>query len=122
MNQVAEIKTNQNVVLRTELASIGSRVIGAVMDTFFLLIAYLIIIFLVNLFFDDDEFLIIGFLTLPLMFFTPICEQLFNGKTPAKMILGTKVIQINGETPTLEQSMARWFFRIFEILLHTSFK
>ena len=56
------------------------------------------------------------FLFMPVwLFYSPVCEMLFKGQTPGKMITGIRVVSLNGENVSSEQSAMRWVFRILDL-------
>jgi hypothetical protein len=58
------------------------------------------------------------FLTfLPILGYDLFFENVYHGQSPGKMILGIKVVKMNGSSPSFLSYLLRWIFRIFDNLL-----
>jgi uncharacterized RDD family membrane protein YckC len=110
------ITTTQNIELEYDLASLGERIVGYILD-FVLLIVYVLIasIFLsfANLL-EGNTWLILIIFLFPPLFYDLFCEVFFNGTSFGKKIMGIKVISLNGEQPSLGQYLIRWLFRMID--------
>jgi len=122
-----EIVTSHNVVIQYELASAGQRILASLLDGFLVYIYLVILLSLaesasVGQFFergyksDDTAILVIFILMIPGAFYSFWMESLFGGRTLGKMVLGIKVVNINGDTPRISDYMLRWVMRIVEII------
>ncbi len=121
------ILTTQNVEIDFTAASIGHRVLGALLDALVLL-GY--IVFVYYLFFNVlsiDEYvshydqwsivalwIIIG---LPVIFYSLISETFLEGQTLGKKIVGTRVVKITGYEAGFGDYMIRWLFRSVDVLI-----
>ena len=103
------IVTSQNVTIDYELATVMERILCGVIDTFIQFIYVLIWMsaFSTSLYFYAD-FSVMVFL-IPVMVDSLVFETLFNGRTPAKMILGIKVVRLYGDRAA--QGRSDEFFR-----------
>ena len=123
MNTIS-IVTTQNIELDYDLASLGDRIIGRLLDGL-VLAGYVIAIFLligfgnINEFFSNNSWVIIFFI-LPIVFYDLLCELLLNGQSVGKKVMGIKVISLNGAQPSLSQYLLRWTFRLVDFSLSGS--
>lgn len=114
------ITTAQNVQLEYHLATAGNRILATLIDIA-VLMAYSIII---NLLISDiyraggSAMYVIGtIVSIPMLFYSFIFEQLLNGQTAGKKALNIKVVSMNGDPMTMSQYLLRWMFRIVDIWL-----
>jgi len=116
-----EIETSQNVTLEYDVANIGERLIAQIIDLgaylgYFL--AMLIIISSISKFSNDEIIWTIFYLLMiPLMFYSLICEIVFQGQTLGKYIMKIKVVKIDGTQVTILDYFIRWILRIIDIWL-----
>lgn len=120
------ITTTQNVTINFNAANVGERIVAILLD-FLVLLAY---IFSVNYIFITTG--IENFLTsldywssaavyliayLPVMLYTLVLENLFEGQTLGKKIMKIKVIKIDGYQATFGDYLIRWMFRLVEVFI-----
>lgn len=114
MNTV-KITTTQNIELEYDLASLGERVVGYIVDAL-IVTAYLIIILVVfmgvNLINSDG--LIMFLFMFPIFFYHLLSEILMNGQSVGKKVMNIKVISLDGHQPSLGQYLIRWLFRLVD--------
>jgi uncharacterized RDD family membrane protein YckC len=111
------ILTPQNIELEYDLASLGDRIVAAIVDRL-LLIAYGIIVLVIATqanFSGDIMQLFIFVISLPVIFYSLLSEVFMNGQTIGKRVMKIKVISINGHQPTFSQYLMRWLFRIIDL-------
>ena len=110
-----KIVTSQNVAIDYELATVMERILCGAIDTFIQLIFVMIwsSAFSNTLFFYND-YSVLLFL-IPVMIYSLAFETLFNGRTPAKIMLGIKVIRIYGDRAGFSAYFTRWVFRLFDV-------
>ncbi|MFC4232556.1 RDD family protein [Parasediminibacterium paludis] len=111
------ILTPQNIELEYDLASLGDRIVAAIIDRL-ILIAYGIIILVIATqanFSGDIMQLFIFVISLPIIFYSLLSEVFMNGQTIGKRVMKIKVISINGNQPTFSQYLLRWLFRIIDL-------
>ncbi|HUR09974.1 MAG TPA: RDD family protein [Flavitalea sp.] len=56
-------------------------------------------------------------ISLPVLFYHLYCEIILNGQSIGKMVMGIKVITIEGGQPGFGQYLIRWIFRLFDFPL-----
>ena len=107
------IVTGQYVRIQQATASIGDRIFAQIID-WLIMLAYLAlsIWFLIEI--HADGLWIFFIETLPLLFYT-LCMEVFNqGQTVGKMVMKTRVVKIDGSTPTLGAYIMRWLLYIID--------
>lgn len=112
------ITTTQNIELEYELASLGDRILGRIIDGL-IIAGYVIIIFAVIGFgnlgdFINDNGWIVFLLIIPYAFYDLTSEILLNGQSAGKKAMGIKVISLDGSQPSISQYLIRWLFRIVD--------
>ncbi|MPM10307.1 hypothetical protein SDC9_56636 [bioreactor metagenome] len=110
------IVSSQNVPIDYELATVMERIAGGVIDSVFQII-YLTITF--SVISNNIPFMgwTIILYFLPVMLYSLVFETLFNGRTPAKMMLGLRVISIDGKRAGFTSFFIRWVFRIIDVVM-----
>lgn len=118
MNTI-HITTSQNIDVEYDLASLGERIAGYMIDLL-IVIAYVIILMLINSYshtlLGDNEWIVFLFF-LPILFYDLACEILLNGQSVGKKVMKIKVISIDGSQPSLGQYIIRWLFRLVDFTL-----
>ncbi len=110
------INTSQNVTLQFRIASVGDRILAFMLDVVILGISALA----VTLTFSQTG---IGFslwmiiFIFPVVFYHFLFESLFNGQSPGKMIMGIRVVKIDGSQLSLGTCFIRWIFRLIDVTL-----
>jgi len=109
------VHTTQNVTLEYEVASVGDRIVAALIDY----LLYGAWAFLVGLSADVLSF---GWLTgyvmvLPMVFYSLVCEIFFNGQTLGKKARDIRVMRLDGTPARLGDYFLRWLLSPVEILL-----
>lgn len=121
------ILTTQNVEIDFTAASIGQRVLGALLDVF-ILIAYVVLILylFINFIVESEDLLttdqwsimaIMIFLNLPVIFYSLLFETFLEGQTFGKKIVGTRVVKITGYEAGFGDYLIRWLFRSVDVIL-----
>ncbi len=123
MNTIS-ITTSQNIELEFDLASLGDRIVGRIIDGLVLAgygIALVALIGFGNIdrFFSNNGWLVVVF-ALPVVFYDLACEILLNGQSVGKKVMGIKVISLSGAQPSLSQYLLRWVFRIIDFTFSAS--
>jgi uncharacterized RDD family membrane protein YckC len=119
------ITTTQNIEVEYDLASLGERIIGRILDWLLVVVYAVLIIFVLigasqlGSFFENNGWMIILFVAPP-VFYDLVCEMLFNGQSLGKKVMGIKVISLNGEQPTFGQYLIRWLFRLVDFSFTSS--
>lgn len=119
--QTIRIKTAQNIDIDYEVAGLGERIIGRIIDYSLFLAIYLIYTWIFGRShfksalwtFSIPEVLYFTFY----VFYDLIAEVLFNGQSLGKYIMKIRVISLDGGRPRLGQYFLRYVFRIVDFLL-----
>ena len=118
------ITTTQNVKLFFTPASVGERILAYGADLL-IKIAYTIIMYI--LFYkiihikemsDNNNIMIVAIvclLSLPLIFYTLVCETLMEGQTFGKKLMKIKVVKIDGYQAGFFDFLIRWIFYLVDI-------
>ena len=115
------IQTPQNVVIENSLAGTGMRALSSILDLVFLGVYFLLCLAIVssiaiNTLDMESTQIAFWFLFMPLfLFYSPLSELLLKGQTLGKMIMGIRVVSLNGENVSSEQAAMRWVFRILDL-------
>lgn len=110
-----EIQTTQNVNIEYPVASIGDRVVAAIIDQL-IMIGYLIaIIFLyiwiLNLTENSAVYYPVAYFIiffLPLFFYHLLCETFLNGQSFGKKIMKMRVVKVDGRQAGIGSYFLRW--------------
>lgn len=110
------IQTTQNVRIEYQLAGVGERLIATIIDEA-IRWGYFLVILLTfqSLAFSDFPIYIFMLFQLPMLFYSVIFESIFNGQTPGKKVMGTKVIQADGSQPTFTSYFLRWLLYFVDL-------
>ena len=120
MNTV-KISTTQNIELEYDLASLGERIVGFLID-FLIISAYLVLLSIIFVILNSVSFAgrrqwISIIFYLPIYFYNLVSEVFMNGQSVGKKVMKMKVISLDGFQPTLAQYLIRWVFRLVDIPL-----
>ena len=116
-----QIETAQNVGINQNIANIGDRLIGYIIDTL-IIYGYLLsaIILLVTLDLDmGDSWAIYLLMSLPAFLYYVLLETFWNGKTIGKHIRKTRVVKLDGSKPSFANYSIRWLLRIIDVVITT---
>ncbi len=112
-----QIETTQNVTIDYDVASIGDRILAALIDYLIIFgyaIALLIMTSLLNNFVPRS----IGFWTilfLPVFFYDLACELFLDGQSFGKKIRKIKVVKLDGTQPSFISYFLRWIIRPIDV-------
>ncbi len=112
---VLEFENTQGIMLRYSTASLLHRSAAYFIDLMILGFTLLIL----QLAFEAvPEAIRIGLILAPVFFFYSLLMELFNnGRSLGKMVLGLKVVRIDGRPPTGYDFLMRWMFRWVDIYM-----
>lgn len=115
--RTVDIITTQNVTIQYELAGVRERFIAFAVDIFLLLVAGTTLLLGSLAFFSAGwQLLFSYFFLVPIaIFYTFLCEQVFDGQTLGKRLLGLKVVKLTGKPLTTADYFLRWTMRIIDI-------
>lgn len=110
-----EIQTTQNVSIEYPIASVGERIVAAIIDQL-IMIGYLIaIIFLYVWLLDLTDnsaayFPVAYFIILfiPFFFYHLLCETFLNGQSFGKKIMKVRVVKVDGSQAGIGSYFLRW--------------
>jgi uncharacterized RDD family membrane protein YckC len=108
------IRTSQNVLVEYEPASIGERILAAIID-YVVIFGWLMLTlalpssmgFRVNSFYS---FLVL----FPVVVYDLVSEWLLNGRSLGKIAMKIRVVMLDGSPPGLGAYLIRWLLRIIE--------
>ncbi|MBG8555376.1 RDD family protein [Hymenobacter guriensis] len=111
------VQTTQNVSLEYETASVGERILAAIIDNL-ILGAWIVALFLLFAWLKPRENVMIGLVIvlmgLPYLFYHLVCEVFFNGQSIGKKARHIKVIRLDGTTPRFGDYLLRWLLRLID--------
>lgn len=119
------INTTQNVNINFEAASVGERILAYAVDflvkTAYVLVVFFIFFYLLNLgrfFRTADSWTIMAIylvMSLPIVFYSLVSENLLEGQTIGKRVLKIKVVKIDGYQASFGDYLIRWVIRIVDV-------
>ncbi|MBU2919924.1 RDD family protein [Winogradskyella psychrotolerans] len=114
-----QIETAQNVGINQNVASIGDRMFGYLIDSaVILLYSISAILLLTTLNLDPgDTWAIYLLVSLPAFLYYVLLETFFDGKTIGKMLMKTRVVKLDGSKPSFANYFVRWILRIVDVAL-----
>lgn len=115
------IETTQNVTFERQAATVADRMLATLIDWAVIAIFWLFMGSFLSLslreLFSDTQLIEKIFLILPIMFYHPLMEYFNNGRSLGKMVVKTKVIQLDGSIPTFNAIALRWLMRTIDFQL-----
>lgn len=115
--KTVDIYTPQNVKLEMKLASTAQRIAAFAIDqaVFFGIIMLFIWGILQHLP-ESVVLFVVAFILYPIIFFYSLfMEILFNGQSVGKMVMGIRVIRLDGEPVGMDEALSRWFLRMIDL-------
>jgi uncharacterized RDD family membrane protein YckC len=112
------VQTTQNVTLEYEVASVGERILAAIIDYLILGAWVLLWTLLISALGVEGStvFLLVGVVVaLPIVFYDLLCELFFNGQSIGKKARHLRVIRLDGTRPGLGDYLLRWLLRLVDI-------
>ncbi|MGB3774317.1 MAG: RDD family protein [Leeuwenhoekiella sp.] len=117
-----QIETAQNVSIQQNVAGIGERLLGYLIDLLILGAYWLASFFALAAFGIDRNhsgsvmvfFMILG---IPSFLYFLLFETLWDGKTPGKAAINLRVVKLDGSKPGFGSFFVRWIMRIIDITL-----
>ncbi|UOQ65225.1 RDD family protein [Hymenobacter volaticus] len=111
------VQTTQNVSLEYEVASVGERILAAIIDNLILIAwigAWVLLFTTLKLKGDTLLVILVLLVGLPAVFYHLACEVFFNGQSLGKKARHIKVIRLDGTQPSLGDYLLRWVLRIVD--------
>lgn len=117
--QTIEISTTHNVVIQYELARVWDRIFAYLIDFILQIMTYSIVggITIAALSTLDDDLALyawVGLYLLLIVAYDLLMEIFNNGQSIGKMILGIKVVRLDGKEVKVGDYVMRWLFRPFD--------
>ncbi|WP_225035646.1 RDD family protein [Winogradskyella sp. SM1960] len=114
-----QIETAQNVGINQNVASIGDRMLGYLIDSAVILLYSIgAILLLATLNLDlGDTWAIYLLISLPAFLYYVLLETFMDGKTVGKVIMNTRVVKLDGSKPSFSNYFVRWILRIVDVVL-----
>ncbi|MBU0487883.1 MAG: RDD family protein [Bacteroidetes bacterium] len=110
------VTTTQNVGIDFQVASIGERLLSAIIDYAIFFAWYMLALVAAGMMrFVGVWFFIVALL--PVVLYNLLCEIFFNGQNVGKAILKLRVVRVDGTEPTIGNYFTRWVFRIVDSLI-----
>ncbi|MEN0055246.1 MAG: RDD family protein [Mucilaginibacter sp.] len=118
--QTIRITTTQNIDIDYEVAGLGERMVGYIIDAAIFVVVFFATFITLGLsgnmnrgndVFLDVIVMIIGVLY---TFYDLVCETAMNGQSVGKRIMKIKVVSLDGARPRFGQYLMRWLFRIVD--------
>jgi len=111
-----EINTAQNVKIEYQLASVGQRVLAFAIDFIILSIVYFILMLgIMGQFQTFLYYILMSLIMVWLFFYTLASEIIGNGQTIGKLVMGIKVVKLNGDEMEFYDYFTRWSMRLVDI-------
>lgn len=116
-----KVKTFQNITLEYHFSDVTSRMLARLIDwaielSWFLILLFVSILLEVSLNSRLSVVLSIVF-ALPVIFYSPLFEQLLDGQTPGKKIMKIKVMRLDGRSAGIGNYLLRWMFMLIDSIL-----
>jgi uncharacterized RDD family membrane protein YckC len=116
--QTVPIQTAQNVTIEYETASVGERIMAAMVD-YIILFSYGFAVIFTYIFIGDrmKDMVVLYFvlLALPAVCYDLLCEISMDGQSLGKKLIGIKVVKLDGTPPSVGSYLLRWILRIVDI-------
>lgn len=108
------VRTSQNVLLEYEPASLGERILAAIVD-YLVIFGWIILVMAVpaQLHIRTGNVYVVCVM-FPIVVYDLLLEWLLNGRSIGKIALGIRVVMLDGSQPGLGAYLIRWLFRIIE--------
>ena len=112
-----QIETAQNVGINQNVASIGDRMFGYLIDSaIILLYSICVLLLLTKLNLDmGDAWAIYLLVSLPAFLYYVLLETFMDGRTIGKMLMKTRVVKLDGSKPSFSNYFVRWILRIVDV-------
>ncbi|QIX60658.1 RDD family protein [Hymenobacter sp. BT18] len=111
------IQTTQNVTVEYEVASVGERILAAIIDNLILiawLFAWVLLFSLVGVQDQILSVMVALLVGIPFVFYHLACEVFFNGQSLGKKARHIKVIRLDGTPPRFGDYLLRWLLRLID--------
>jgi uncharacterized RDD family membrane protein YckC len=113
--QTITVHTTQNIDIDYEIAGLGERIVGRIIDYAIFIAFYFIFIFLIIGKMPQTGLIICGIImAVVFIFYDLLCETLLNGQSVGKRVMKIRVISLDGNRPRFGQYLLRWLMRMVD--------
>ena len=118
-----KVHTAQNVLLEFPVGNVGQRILAGFLDLLVCVVYYFLASWIFEglmgaVFIDESPNLIFYIVVvLPITFYLPTIEYLWNGRTLGKAALKMRVVRLDGSSATLGDIILRWLIRTIDVKL-----
>ncbi|MGZ5245247.1 MAG: RDD family protein [Bacteroidia bacterium] len=114
-----KIRTAQNVIVEHNLATLGDRLLGVLLDgiikfCFGIGLALIVFGLLDNVLDEITRAIIFFVLLLPLVFYSLLLETFLNGQTIGKKAMNTRVVKLDGSPAGFGSYFIRWILKLID--------
>lgn len=109
---ILEFENTQGINLQYVAASSTERALAWALDVVFMFLAILLLAVFSP---GGGDFIVLVITLLVAVFYTPMFEVFNDGRSPGKMIVGLKVIRVDGRPVRAYDYLMRWMFRWIDI-------
>ena len=112
-----QIETTQNVTIDYDVASIGDRILAALID-YLIIFGYVIAILIVASILENSFPRSIAFwviIYLPIFFYDLVFELFLDGQSVGKKFRKIKVVKLDGSQPSFINYFLRWIIRPIDV-------
>lgn len=108
-----EITTAHNIVVSHELASVGQRIVAAIIDGINVSLYALLVGLVVG-----ESYALLMLFIFPVVWMYHFGMEVYNeGQSIGKKLLKIRVVSVEGMAPTTQEYFMRWIFRMIDITL-----
>lgn len=114
-----QIETAQNVGINQNVAHIGDRLLGYLIDSVIIFI-YTLAMYMLLVALDLDmatSWSIYLLVSLPAFLYYVLLETFLDGKTLGKIVMRTRVVKLDGTKPSFANYFVRWILRIVDVVM-----
>jgi len=111
------VHTAQNVTLEYEVASLGDRIVAAIIDNLILgawAVAWVLLCSALDITGNAQAAILVLLVAVPYVFYHLACEVFFNGQSIGKKARHIKVMRLDGTAPRFSDYLLRWLLRIVD--------
>ncbi len=117
--QTIKITTAQNIDIDYEVASLGDRILGYLIDMALFIVIFIAAAIIGGFSAAAGETVFgVGIMVLVIaalyVFYDLLCEIFMNGQSIGKRLMKIKVISLDGSSPSIGQYFIRWLLRIID--------
>lgn len=116
--KVVAFQNTQGVEVQYVCADVVERILAFVLDTALVFFVVLIIASVFDGLGSTGDNILMLFVMIPLFFFYHLISEMFNdGRSIGKMIIGLKVVRVDGMPLKTNDLLLRWLFRMIDIMV-----